>query len=88
MNLQELRREIDKVDDQMVRLFVRRMGIAAQIADYKKDNGLPVFVPAREQEKLFDISEKAGPEMAHYAQMLYSLIFELSRDYQCKHTNK
>jgi chorismate mutase len=45
---------------------------------------LPIFVPSREQEKLADIAQKAGPEMAEYAQQLYAKIFELSRDYQTK----
>ena len=60
------------------------MDIAAQIADYKKDNQLPIFVPSREREKLQDVAEKAGPEMANYTRVLYSMLFELSRSYQSK----
>lgn len=84
MDIQDMRKEIDTIDDQLVQLFTQRMDVAARIADYKKENNLPIFVPAREQEKLADIAQKAGPEMAEYAQQLYAKIFELSRDYQSK----
>jgi len=84
MNLNELRTEIDKIDNELVKLFGARMDIAAQIADYKKENQLPIFVPSREREKLQDVAEKAGPEMANYTRVLYSMLFELSRSYQSK----
>lgn len=82
MDLKELRNEIDQIDDALVRLFCQRMDVSARIADYKKENGLPIFVPSREAEKLQDVAEKAGPEMAVYTRVLYDLLFELSRGYQ------
>ena len=45
MNLNEIRSEIDKIDDELVRLFCQRMHVAAQVADYKKANNLPIFQP-------------------------------------------
>ncbi len=84
MDLKELRTEIDSIDDQLVKLFGQRMEIAAQIADYKKEHKLPIFVPAREREKLQDVSQKAGSDMANYTRVLYSMLFELSRSYQSK----
>ena len=84
MDLKELRGQIDAIDDQLVELFAKRMDIAAAIGDYKKANNLPVFVPAREREKLKDVAEKAGPEMVNYTRVLYSMLFELSRSYQSK----
>ena len=87
MELNELRNIIDGIDDQLVDLFVKRMDIAEQIAQYKKENKLPIYVPAREREKLQDVAEKAGPNMANYTRVLYSMLFELSRSYQNKQTN-
>ncbi len=84
MDLSQLRSEIDNIDDELVKLFGQRMDIAAKIADYKKENKLPILVPAREREKLADVAEKAGPEMANYTRVLYSMLFELSRSYQSK----
>ena len=61
MNLNEIRSEIDKIDDELVRLFCQRMHVAAQVADYKKANNLPIFQPARERAKLQDVAEKPAP---------------------------
>ena len=88
MDLKDLRNDIDAIDDQLVKLFAQRMEISAQIADYKKEKSLPIFVPAREREKLADVAEKAGPDMANYTRVLYSLLFELSRSYQSKLTGE
>ena len=88
MDLKDLRTEIDAIDDQLVKLFSQRMEISAQIADYKKERSLPIFVPAREREKLADVAEKAGPDMANYTRVLYSMLFELSRSYQSKLTGE
>ena len=87
MDLQELRGQIDSIDDQIVKLFGERMEVSAQIGDCKKAQNLPVFVPAREREKLQDVAEKAGPDMANYTRVLYSMLFELSRSYQSKRNN-
>ena len=84
MDLTELRRQIDGIDDQLVQLFCRRMALCAQVAEYKKANGLPILMPAREREKLKDVAEKAGPDMANYTRTLYAMLFELSRSYQSK----
>ncbi len=88
MELNELRNEIDKIDDSLVKLFVERMKLSAQIADYKKENKLPIYVPSREREKLQSIAKLAGEEMDNYTRVLYSMIFELSRSYQSKRNNE
>ena len=82
MDLQELRKEIDAIDDQIVRLFCQRMDVSAKIGAYKKARNLPVFVPEREQAKLSDVSSKATPGMEQAVQELYSRIFQLSRGIQ------
>ena len=86
MDLIQLRAQIDQIDNELVHLFVRRMDICSQVAAYKKQHELPILMSSREQEKLSDIAEKAGPELADYARQLYTLMFELSRDYQTKQT--
>ena len=84
MDLKELRTQIDTIDEALVDLFVKRMNLSAQVADYKKAHNLPIHVPAREREILQDVAKKAGSEMANYTRVLYSMIFELSRSYQSK----
>lgn len=84
MELKDLREQIDTVDDELVNLFVKRMQLSAKIADYKKANNLPIYVPAREREILQEVAEKSGAEMSNYTRVLYSMLFELSRSYQRK----
>ena len=82
MDLNDYRKEIDSIDDQMIALFSRRMDIAAKIAEYKRANGLRVLDARREKEKLRDITEKTPEDLRGYVASLYSLIFELSRSHQ------
>ena len=84
MDLNELRKEIDDVDAQLVPLFKKRMELSAAVADYKKENNLPIYVPAREREILQQVAEQSGEELSNYGRVLYSMLFELSRSYQRK----
>lgn len=84
MDIKDIRDRIDNVDEQLVKLFVERMQLSAQIADYKKENNLPIYVPSREREKLQNVAKLAGPGMDNYTRVLYSMIFEISRSYQSK----
>lgn len=48
--LEQARGEIDEIDRQMAQLFCRRMEAVAEVAEYKKATGKPVFDAAREEE--------------------------------------
>ncbi|HZJ75630.1 MAG TPA: prephenate dehydratase domain-containing protein, partial [Clostridia bacterium] len=87
MDLQDYRKQIDNIDERFVKLFCERMDVAAKIADYKKENNLPILDPRREREKLEEIADMCSDKTANYARSLYSLIFELSRSYQKQQTN-
>ena len=82
MELQELRSKIDEIDAQLIRLFEARMDVAAEIGAWKRENHMPVLDTARERDKLADIAASSREDMQTYTQMLYSMIFELSRSYQ------
>ena len=84
MELTELRNEINEIDRELVDLFVKRMDLSAQVAEYKKANHQPIYVPSREREILKSVAMQAGPEMGNYTRVLYSMLFELSRSYQSK----
>jgi len=82
MDLHNYREQIDDIDDQLLCLFIERMGVARQIALYKKKYGLSPLDAAREREKLSYIGKKAGEELCPYAHKLYTMLFQLSRAYQ------
>ncbi len=52
MTLEELRRSIDEIDEQLVRLFNARAQYALEIGEIKKQLGLPIYQPERETEVL------------------------------------
>ena len=81
-DLEQLREEIDQIDQQMVELFKARMEAAGQVAAYKKEHGLPVLDAGRERTLLNKVSQQAGEELADYAQSVYRTLLSASRSYQ------
>ena len=88
MDLNELRNEINQIDDEILDLFLRRMDAAAQVADYKRAHDLPIYQPQREREILKKAADKAGPEMGGYARVLFSMLMELSKSAQNLRNNQ
>lgn len=84
MDLNELRQQIDGIDKELARLFCQRMEVSAEIAKYKRENGLPVFDPVREAQKLDAISLSTDSDMTEYTCSFFKKLFELSKDYQSK----
>ena len=82
MELSELRVKIDEIDKALVELFVARMNVSHEVAEYKLKNNLPVLDAARERQLLDRVSDLAGEEFESYTRTLYSLMMELSRSYQ------
>ena len=82
MDITQLRSDINQIDQELCQLFVRRMAIAAEIAQYKKTHGLPVLDSNREREVLQKVSGFAGEKFAPYACSLYQTLMDLSKAYQ------
>ena len=82
LDLNQLRKEINEVDAEIVELFKKRMDIAASVAEYKKQNGLPVLDAARERALLARISDMSGEKFEGYARTLYHTMLDVSRAYQ------
>ncbi len=49
MEIDDIRKRIDLLDDVLLRIFNERARLALEIGHLKKDVGLPVFDPAREK---------------------------------------
>ena len=82
MELTEIRREIDEIDDEMAKLFVRRMKAADAVAAAKRGTGKPVFDPARERDILARIATEVGPDLADEARLLFATLMSISRGRQ------
>lgn len=48
--IDDYRNKIDEIDKEITRLFEERMDIVIKVGEYKKQNNLPVFNKAREDE--------------------------------------
>ena len=82
MDMKDYRKAIDQIDGQLLQLITERMKVAASIADYKKENNLPVLDSGREKEKILSVLENTPEELRDYTPLLFSLLFEVSRSYQ------
>ena len=81
MDLQEYRRQLNAIDDQMVNLFTRRMEIVTEIALWKQKQGMPVLDRSREESILQRLAA-LHPEQGENIRRLYEAMFEISRDAQ------
>ena len=60
--IEELRRQIDEIDEQLVRLLNARAACALAVGQEKKRAGLEVYQPAREADVLTHVQRlNAGP---------------------------
>jgi len=56
----EIRKRIDLLDDVLLRIFNERARLALEIGRWKKDEGLPVYDPAREK-RIFARMKEENP---------------------------
>ena len=79
MDLEEIRQDIDKLDDQLLELFAKRMKLCCDVADYKAENGLPVFQGGREQAILKRVAEQSPEGLESASTLLFSQIMDISK---------
>ena len=82
MELNNYREHLDTIDKELLRLFIERMAIAGEIAQWKQQNSMPVLDLRREKEKLRAMEEMSPQDLKEYSVSLFSLMMELSRSYQ------
>lgn len=81
--LEELRGQLDVVDDQIVKLYEERMKICEQVGEYKVEAGRKVFDRVREKEKLQNVASKVSSDFDKKGvQELYQQLMSLSRKLQ------
>ncbi|MEZ4223459.1 MAG: chorismate mutase [Polyangiaceae bacterium] len=57
--LEELRREIDRIDDEILKWVAERLDRVMAVGDYKREHGLGVYDPNREREILDRLAARA-----------------------------
>lgn len=58
-SLSELRSQIDKIDDELLELLVRRMRVSRDIGQYKKEHNMPILQAKRYEDLLARRAEQA-----------------------------
>lgn len=79
MNLQDLRNDIDSIDKEILSLFIKRMSLCKNVAQFKIENNLPVYQGNREQDIIDNIRENTPSHLADGAAALFYNIMDISK---------
>ncbi len=83
MDLLELREKLDRIDEEIVKLYEERMELCSQVADYKIATGKKVLDKSREEEKLRKVCALTHNDFnACGVQELFEQIMSTSRKLQ------
>lgn len=85
MSLEKLRKRIDAVDQQLLKLLAERLEIGKDIAEYKREHDLPIQDRKRELEVIKDRIKKCkelGIDDERFITELFELIMKKSREIQ------
>lgn len=84
-SLETIRKQIDLADEQIAKAFCQRMQAVEKIAEYKKENGLPVLDQDREDAVLRRAGERIeDANLRGYYQLLQQDLMQISKVYQQK----
>ena len=88
MDLTDYRKEIDSIDDDICRLFTKRMKVVNEIGEYKREHDIPVNSGSREREVLTHISKQLPADLEDFGRVLYRSIFDVSKAYEAMYKEK
>ena len=80
-NIADWRKEIDAIDNEMMKLLVKRFEVTKKIRRHKKMNNLPVMDRGREEHILQEKTGSSGLPRK-FVKDFYKVIFEESRRIQ------
>jgi len=81
--LEQCRKEIDEIDKELINLFERRMDVAIRVANYKKENDLPIYNEERESKVIKkNVDNLKNKNYDLLARRFFLSVMELSRSLQ------
>lgn len=84
-DLDKYRSEIDKIDNEMAKLFEKRMNMVLKVADYKKKNNINIFHKNREDEVIKKaISNIENKDYSEEVTKFFISMMEISKGKQKK----
>lgn len=81
-DINELRNKINQIDSKILKLFEERLELMPKIANYKRNNNLPVYDEKREEEHLTELLKNTKEEDRIFIQNLFITIMEISKEKQ------
>jgi chorismate mutase len=79
-SIDNVRERMDAIDDELLRLFNERAKHALAIGRMKKDLGLPIYIPSREEQIITRVQqENPGPLSPTSIARLYQQLIQESR---------
>ena len=85
-DLEELRRGIDAVDQQILKLLHERVRLVMAVGEYKRERGIPVYDPARERALLDRLCKAAEPPLdAETIRRIFERLVDESRRIEQHH---
>ncbi len=84
MSIQDYRQEIDKIDEELVRLFNKRMEVIKEVAQFKKESKTPLYDGERERQLIAKAAERSTQDTELYTRVLFSTLTNVSRAYQSR----
>jgi chorismate mutase len=86
LDLDELRRSIDAVDQQILKLLHDRVRLVLAVGEYKRERGIPVYDPSRERALLDRLCKAAdSPLDAETARRIFERIIDECRRIEHHH---
>ena len=84
MNLEKLRKEIDEVDEEILKNLSKRKNLVREIAKLKKSMNLPVMDAEREKKVLDNLKNKAKEKRLNkkFVESIYKIVLKNSREEQ------
>lgn len=82
MDLNELRAQINQTDEEIERLFIKRMGLCLDVAEFKLKNNMEVFQSGREKEIIKRVRGKAPEGLENSAEVLFTTLMDISKSKQ------
>ncbi|WP_312502018.1 shikimate kinase [Lacrimispora sp.] len=82
--LNEIKKDLNCCDQEILDLLKQRLGYAAEIMEYKKEQGLPIFLPEEEKIRHEDLLAAIGDHA--YCDELLSIFKQIHEESKCVQT--
>lgn len=81
-NLENLRAEVDSIDEELNKLFIKRLEVVSHIREEKKLNKMDILDKNREDKIFLKLKSETPEEYFKYSKDLFQNILRISKEFQ------